>query len=180
MSGVEVCKAIRADPGLAHVPFILTTAYGSFRKMLDGFASGVDHFLDKPFDVRDLLARIEMLLRNRALERTLAEKNEQLEQALAKLRVAAEAQIQSARLETALAMAGALAHEINNSLSVITGLCDLVTSQREDQAEESIRQILEKARHIAAVVHRIQSIREVHFVPYVQDELIVDLDPGSP
>jgi len=63
VSGYEVCKTIRAShPGL---PIILVTALGSVEQKLTGFDAGADDYLVKPFDFRELLARMRNLLKNK-------------------------------------------------------------------------------------------------------------------
>ncbi len=65
LSGNEVCRDIRAvHPGL---PIILVTAMDAIEQKLSGFEAGADDYLVKPFDFRELLARIRTLLkRNQA------------------------------------------------------------------------------------------------------------------
>jgi DNA-binding response OmpR family regulator len=181
LSGVEVCKAIRADPGLAHTPVIILTAHGELKHKLDGFSSGADDYLQKPFNARELFARIKALLDNRALQRELQRKNAELERVLAELRATQDKLLEGERLRTALKMAGALAHEINNPLSGILGICDLLGKTLQDgTALPLIERITEQAKRIADVVRRIQDMREVKFTPYVGTEEIVDLGVDAP
>jgi two-component system copper resistance phosphate regulon response regulator CusR len=63
VSGYEVCKTIRSlHPGL---PIILVTALGSVEQKLTGFDAGADDYLVKPFDFRELLARMRNLLKKK-------------------------------------------------------------------------------------------------------------------
>ncbi len=63
VSGYELCKIIRASrPDL---PIILVTALGSIEQKLTGFDAGADDYLVKPFDFRELLARMRNLLRKK-------------------------------------------------------------------------------------------------------------------
>jgi DNA-binding response OmpR family regulator len=182
MSGIEICRAVRSDPALAHIPVIILTAHGELKLKLDGFGSGADDYLQKPFNARELLARIRALLENRALQRELARKNEELERALGDLRAAQDRLVESERLGTALKMAGALAHEINNPLSAILGYCEFLkmTLGAQNTARAELDKIIDQARRIAEVVRRIQNLREVKFVKYVGAETIVDLSTPKP
>ncbi len=179
MSGVEVCRAIRADPTIAHTPIIILTAHGELKHKLDGFNSGADDYLQKPFNARELYARIKALLDNRLLQRELARKNQELERVLVELKAAQQRAIESERLHTAIKMAGALAHEINNPLSGILGYCDLLrmTLGPGHPAESEISKITDMAQRITEVVRRIQDLREVKFISYVGQDTIVDLTP---
>jgi CheY-like chemotaxis protein len=62
MSGLEVCRFIRADPDLVHTPVILLTARAQAADIEAGMAAGVDEYLTKPFSPRDLATRVGSLL----------------------------------------------------------------------------------------------------------------------
>ena len=66
MSGLEVCRRVRAMPGRSHVHVLLMTARNRHTDMLEGFAAGADDFLTKPLASAEVLARVQ------AAERTLA------------------------------------------------------------------------------------------------------------
>lgn len=61
--GFEVCRRIKRDPATAHVPVLILTAQGRIEDRLGGFDAGADDYLAKPFDTRELLARVGALLR---------------------------------------------------------------------------------------------------------------------
>ena len=62
MSGVELCRQLKADPETSHLPVILLTARGSQEHQLEGLDSGADDYIAKPFSVSLLLARVRNLL----------------------------------------------------------------------------------------------------------------------
>jgi two-component system phosphate regulon response regulator PhoB len=62
MSGIEVCRELRAGPLAATVPIIMLTA-GSRPEDLDqGYDAGADDYIVKPFSPRELLQRVEAAL----------------------------------------------------------------------------------------------------------------------
>lgn len=63
MSGFELCRCIRVLT--PHVPILILTALGSTDDKLEGFDVGADDYMVKPFDFRELNARIKVLLRHR-------------------------------------------------------------------------------------------------------------------
>ena len=66
MDGLEVCRRIRALPGaLAQVPVLMLTAKGDPMDRIIGLEIGADDYLPKPFEPRELLARIRAVLRRR-------------------------------------------------------------------------------------------------------------------
>jgi len=66
MDGLEVCRRIRALPGqAAQVPVLMLTAKGDPMDRVIGLELGADDYLPKPFEPRELLARIRAVLRRR-------------------------------------------------------------------------------------------------------------------
>ena len=66
MDGLQVCQRIRAMPGsAAQVPVLMLTAKGDPMDRIIGLELGADDYLPKPFEPRELLARIKAILRRR-------------------------------------------------------------------------------------------------------------------
>jgi DNA-binding response OmpR family regulator len=63
LDGFEACRRIRATPGLAGLPVIMLTARGEDVDKIVGLELGADDYLAKPFNPRELLARIRAVLR---------------------------------------------------------------------------------------------------------------------
>jgi two-component system, OmpR family, phosphate regulon response regulator PhoB len=63
ISGIEVCRLIRARPETSDVPIIMLTARSEEAEKVRGLATGADDYLVKPFSVPELLARIKTILR---------------------------------------------------------------------------------------------------------------------
>jgi len=67
MDGLEVCRRLRALPGEAgQVPVLMLTAKGDPMDRIVGLELGADDYLPKPFEPRELLARIRAILRRRS------------------------------------------------------------------------------------------------------------------
>ncbi len=65
MDGIEMCRAIKEDVITSHIPVILLTAKDSLRDKEEGYESGADSYLTKPFSGKLLMNRIHNLLRSR-------------------------------------------------------------------------------------------------------------------
>jgi two-component system, OmpR family, phosphate regulon response regulator PhoB len=63
MTGIDLCRLIRREPGLMKVPVLFLTANASSQDMVDAFACGADDYVVKPFRAPELGARIFSLLR---------------------------------------------------------------------------------------------------------------------
>ena len=63
LSGIEVCRQIRARSELRDTPVIMLTARGEEEDRIRGLDTGADDYLTKPFSVPELIARVRALLR---------------------------------------------------------------------------------------------------------------------
>lgn len=63
ISGIEVARSIRSDPGTARLPIIMLTARGGEIDRVLGLEIGADDYVTKPFSVRELMARVRAVLR---------------------------------------------------------------------------------------------------------------------
>lgn len=63
MDGFEVCRQIRRDPDWQHLPVLMLTARGDVMDRVIGLELGADDYLAKPFEPRELVARIHNILR---------------------------------------------------------------------------------------------------------------------
>lgn len=68
MSGFEVCRKLRVNPATAETPVIFLTSAASLDNCVQGLSLGADDFLPKPFQVKELLARIQARVRRRETE----------------------------------------------------------------------------------------------------------------
>ncbi len=78
IDGYEVIARTKADPDLRNTSFIVTTALDSVSDKTLGLGMGADDYLTKPFDPRELLARIDAVMRVRRSEQALRRRNREL------------------------------------------------------------------------------------------------------
>lgn len=67
MNGLEFCQEVKSDFLTSHVPVVLLTARALSKHQIEGYQSGADAYITKPFHADVLLARISNLLKNRTL-----------------------------------------------------------------------------------------------------------------
>ncbi|KAA5604331.1 response regulator [Roseospira marina] len=70
--GLSLCRALRADPGTAALPIVMLTAMGEETDRVVGLELGADDYISKPFNPRELLARVRAVLRRAAPAQGLA------------------------------------------------------------------------------------------------------------
>jgi two-component system phosphate regulon response regulator PhoB len=69
LSGIELCRRLRARPDTKALPIIMLTARGEESERIRGLATGADDYIVKPFSVPELIARVRALLRRASPER---------------------------------------------------------------------------------------------------------------
>lgn len=63
LSGIELCRRLRARPDTERMPILMLTARGEETERVRGLATGADDYVVKPFSVPELVARVRALLR---------------------------------------------------------------------------------------------------------------------
>jgi two-component system phosphate regulon response regulator PhoB len=69
LSGIEICRRLRARAETRQIPIIILTARGEESERVRGLATGADDYIVKPFSVPELIARVNALLRRAAPEK---------------------------------------------------------------------------------------------------------------
>lgn len=107
MDGLELCRAVRADPLLSTVHFLIITARKESQDLVEAFSAGADDFLAKPVDDNELRARVQVGLRLNRLHRELDRSRRQSEEAAENLRRTQK------RLRQTVELLNAQIHEIS-------------------------------------------------------------------
>ena len=66
MTGYDLLKEVRADPGLGHVPFIMVTAESKTENVIAAKKAGVNTYIVKPFNAQTLKSKIESVFIDRS------------------------------------------------------------------------------------------------------------------
>jgi signal transduction histidine kinase len=121
MSGIEVCRKLKADPQLRLIPIILVTARARDEDMVEGLNAGADDYITKPVTREVLSARLRSALRVKNIYDELAASSERLCREMAERAKAEEELRHAQKLELVGQLAGGVAHEFNNLLQTIEG-----------------------------------------------------------
>ncbi|HWM93851.1 MAG TPA: ATP-binding protein [Thermoanaerobaculia bacterium] len=126
MDGYELCRRLRADPGLATLPVILLTARAGSEAVVEGLEVGATDYVVKPFALRELEARIAAHLRARETERQLHERE--------------------SRLVAIGQMTSSVVHDLRNPLTLLKGYADLAYRLAVRGGETVIAEELEQVQ----------------------------------
>lgn len=152
MSGLELCQQIKNAEATNHIPVVLLTARASDHARIEGWQTGADDYIVKPFDSDELLLRVSNLIRQRQLlfdkfraQSTVAAEGLEApqEKFMARVRGAIEAHLeQSAFSVDDLAEAVALSRvQLHRKLTAVVGQspAEYVRNYRLDRAAAMLK-----------------------------------------
>ena len=139
MNGYEVCEKLKAVPATANIPVIFLTAKADMDSIIKGFDIGGQDYITKPFNAKELLARVHTHILLREQQKELMEANNVLEAKVAeRTKELNEANKLLSALDTTKSeFLSIISHELKTPLSGIIGLTHLLnqTAIGDEQAQ---------------------------------------------
>ncbi len=164
MDGKEFCQRVKNDETLKYSYFILLTARDSAEDKIEGMEHGADDFMTKPFNDKELIARVKVGLRINTLQQELLKY--QHEKAVTELAVT-------------------IGHEINNPLGIIMLTLQVmkkkIGTEREAEMLQDIETCINNGFRVSEIVKKLCSLEDPHFKPYLKNSNVNMLDlTGKP
>ncbi len=155
LDGWEICRMVRAhhDQLVAKTPIIMLSALGSSDDRIKGYGLGADHYLPKPYFIKEIIIKSQQLIRQR---REFVQLSEQVSS-------------QKSRNELQDQWSQALFHELRNQLTVISGMAEHIQSSTSELPHErSVQfagQIANSTNFLGAIAENYLFIRQFENEP---------------
>ncbi len=121
MNGYELCAKLKENPDTQHIPIIFLSAGSDALDKVQAFKVGGSDYITKPFQLEEVLVRIQTQLMLRSLQESQKTQNQKLRQTLEDLKRAQASLIQQEKMSTLKKVVAGVAHEVNNPLNFISG-----------------------------------------------------------
>ncbi|RMH77105.1 MAG: hybrid sensor histidine kinase/response regulator [Cyanobacteria bacterium J007] len=182
IDGYEVCRQLKLNPATHNIPIIFLSALDEPFDKVKAFECGGVDYINKPFQMSEVLARVKNQLTIGALQANLAVQNKNLKREVEE-RIEAEEQLQAAnkQLQEAREIAErearraaaanqaksdfltSMSHELRTPLNTILGFADLLGEARElsQESQEMIDIIQRSGKHLLTLINDILSMSKI-------------------
>ncbi|MET0033142.1 MAG: ATP-binding protein, partial [Limnospira maxima] len=151
MDGYQVCEALKSQQKTAEIPVIFLSALDDVIDKVKAFAVGGVDYITKPFQVEEVLARVEHQLTIRRLQKQLQNQNFRLQQLNEDLKRSNQELEQFAYI---------VSHDLQQPLQTITGFAELMLTLKsqinlEEEAEEYVLPILDEGMRLQQLIKNL-------------------------
>ncbi|MBI5015127.1 MAG: response regulator [Deltaproteobacteria bacterium] len=160
LDGIEVLRRLKDEAETQRIPVVILTARSDVGEKVKGLDLGVDDYITKPFDIRELKARLLSVVARRR------EHDENTE---------------AERLKTLKEVVASVSHEVNNPLAAILMCAEALERRRESDpyVRDKSRVIQDNVLRIRDILQRLERVKVIASKPYVAKERILDLGPEA-
>jgi signal transduction histidine kinase len=173
IDGFETCQRLKANPITSDIPVIFMTALADETNKIKGFEYGAIDYITKPFQEREILARVSTHLQLRLLTQNL---EQQVLSQTASLRAAKEA-AETANLVKS-AFLSTMSHELRTPLNAILGMAEILAEEVygaiNQQQRRSVQTIQHSGEHLLALINDILDLATLE-----AKQVLLNLTPVS-
>jgi DNA-binding response OmpR family regulator len=119
LNGYEVCKQLKTNPKTKDIPIIFISAGNEAVDKVKAFAIGGADYINKPFQIHEVLMRIKNQLVVKSLQQQLRAKNEQLKQTIIQLKASQKQEFESQKQLALAKITSGISQQIDNPIAEI-------------------------------------------------------------
>lgn len=131
MDGYETCRCLRAESALADIPVLFISGKSDSVDRLEAFHAGGVDYITKPFDGREVIARVKAHLDIRDLQSELKERNAQLQEYNDRLR-----ELEAHRDQ----LVSMVVHDMRSPITVINSTLKLISGELKGRVDDEINE----------------------------------------
>jgi C4-dicarboxylate-specific signal transduction histidine kinase len=150
MDGYAVCRRVKSENRFGFVKIVMVSSETGLKERLKGYEAGADDYMAKPFAQEELLAKVRVFLKLKAVEDELFQLNSSLND---QVRIRTRQLIESEKLAAIGKWAAGIVHNLNNPLQAILGWSQILEIEHPDIA--SIRSLREAAMQMKGMIATI-------------------------
>ena len=161
LSGYEVCEQLKIDPQTKEIPVIFISALDEVLDKVKAFEIGGVDYITKPFQVEEVLARVEHQLTIKRLQKQLLTQNQQLQEEIVERRKAEE--VAAAASKAKSQFVANMSHELRTPLNAILGFTQVMLRDRHLSSEqvENLRIISRSGEHLLDLINDVLDFSKI-------------------
>lgn len=160
--GYGLLQDLKGDPATREIPVILLTAKAGEENLALGFQFGADDYIAKPFQPKEVVSRVQNLIRLRRQKEEIARQRDELGLLNQTLKETEAELVQSEKLSTVGLLAAGVAHEINNPAYAVTlNLANIESIVEEMNGNLTSETLGRLQRHLKRSQDEIERIKRI-------------------
>ena len=161
MDGYEVCEQLKASSATREIPVIFISALDEIFDKVKAFKVGGVDYITKPFQVEEVLARVENQMTIQRLSRQLREQNQQLQQEVLERRKAEAAATAVSQAKSQFV--ANMSHELRTPLNAILGFTQIMNRDRflSSEQRENLRIINRSGEHLMELINDVLDLSKI-------------------
>lgn len=161
MDGYQVCEHLKADPETRDIPVIFISAIDDVLDKVKAFRVGGVDYITKPFQVEEVLARVENQLMIRRLSQEVRDRNQELEQEIQERRKAEKAAAAASKAKSEFL--ANMSHELRTPLNAILGFTQVMSrdAQLTPEQREYLGIINRSGEHLLDLINDVLDLSKI-------------------